>query len=399
VGTIRTIRIGSLDELHRRAADWDDLWDRSGLELPLLRAEMLAAWVEQFSRPRRFQALAVESDGRLVAALPLVLRRIKGVLSVLSLPANEWSMHGDLLWDATAGDDVTAALAGAVASQGSLLWLDGVQVHSPRWRALCDELARAKVPFDLREHYPVGLIEVDRDFERFASRLSSNFRRNTRRRLRNLEKRGGAVLRHESNLTPDGVECALREAFEIERQSWKGGEGTAVLQAPGVAEFFIRQCQSAARRTELYVDFLDVAGRPVAFEFGYVSKGRQFAHKISYLDEFAAEAPGHVLRWLQLERLAAADEVYLIDYFGKMSEAAEKWSSSAYSVGRLIIGSRRLVGRLAFSAYRWLAPLYRRWRDRKQAKASLAAAAFAHAGDHADKTRLAHEPADEAPSR
>jgi hypothetical protein len=307
------------------------------------------------------------------------------------LPANDWSQSGDLLWDAAAGQEPLDRLIEALSRQTrTLAWFNAVDIHSPRWSAFRLALSRAGMPFDVHERYQVGVTQISRDFEAFVAGLSGNFRRNARRRMRNLEARGGCAFRRVLNPSGAELEALLAAAFQIERQSWKGREGSSILQAPGMAEFFTRQSRQVAAQCRqfhggLYLDFLDVAGRPIAFELGYIAKGRQFAHKISYLDEYASEAPGHALRWMQLQHLAEAGGVLVHDNFGKLSEAQEYWSTDTYTIGRLVIASRRWSSRAMFSLYRKALPLVRSWREKRRAKREGQAAAFA---EHAAKTHV-----------
>ena len=96
-GQLRCLR--SLDELRSASLAWDDLWYRSGTSAPIARAELVAQWVETFSPKAEFRALVVESEGQLVAALPLVGQSKAKLLRVGMLPRNEWLRCGDLLWD------------------------------------------------------------------------------------------------------------------------------------------------------------------------------------------------------------------------------------------------------------------------------------------------------------
>src|SRR3972149_5293608 len=96
------VHLTSAAALRNAATAWDDLWWRSDVTLPTVRAELLAQWLEQFGGKAEFHALAVESGGHWVAALPLVSRRIAGVIRAGSLPCNPWLPCGDLLIDPTA---------------------------------------------------------------------------------------------------------------------------------------------------------------------------------------------------------------------------------------------------------------------------------------------------------
>ncbi len=133
----RIIHLKSIDDLRSAAPAWDDLWWRSDVALPTARAELLAQWLECFARRSDFHAFAVEEDGRWVAALPLISRRLAGLLPAGTLPCNPWSPCGELLLDPAA--DTAAALdailAAAADASWQWLWLNDTVLHSPRWRA------------------------------------------------------------------------------------------------------------------------------------------------------------------------------------------------------------------------------------------------------------------------
>ena len=87
----RLRQIQSVGELRAMAPAWDDLWRRSDVTLPVVRAELLAQWLEQFAPGTDFRGLVVEDQGQWVAALPLVGRRLGPVLRAGGMPSNEWS--------------------------------------------------------------------------------------------------------------------------------------------------------------------------------------------------------------------------------------------------------------------------------------------------------------------
>ena len=111
--TVLTIQ--SLAALRAAAPAWDDLWRRSDCTSPLARAEPIADWLAHFASASRFQALVVAHEGRWLAALPLVERRVAGVLRAGALPCNAWPSGATLLWDAAATDDARVGAAVAEA--------------------------------------------------------------------------------------------------------------------------------------------------------------------------------------------------------------------------------------------------------------------------------------------
>ena len=84
--------------------------------MPTMRAESLAKWLEQFAASSSFHALAVEENGRWLAALPLVSRRLAKIIPAGSLTCNPWLPCGDLLLDPLADTDgALSALLSAAA--------------------------------------------------------------------------------------------------------------------------------------------------------------------------------------------------------------------------------------------------------------------------------------------
>ena len=98
----QVIHLRSLEELRAAASDWDDLWRRSEVTFPTMRAELLAQWIEHFAAGAEFHAIAVQQEGRWVAALPIVRRKIGRLINAGVLPCNEWSSSGECLLDFSA---------------------------------------------------------------------------------------------------------------------------------------------------------------------------------------------------------------------------------------------------------------------------------------------------------
>ena len=137
---LQVIHIASIAELRCRGrVRWDDLWWRSNVALPTLRAGDDRPVDGAFRPEAPFHAIAVEDAGRWVAALPLVGRPAAGVLPAGWTVGNPWSTAADLLWDSSWIGDVETGAA-LVEAAGSLpwplLWLEGIPLESPQWQAM-----------------------------------------------------------------------------------------------------------------------------------------------------------------------------------------------------------------------------------------------------------------------
>jgi CelD/BcsL family acetyltransferase involved in cellulose biosynthesis len=362
VTKLRIIHFDSIDTLRATTVAWDDLWQRSDVTLPSLRAELLAQWVEQFASSDQFHAIGVEAEGRLVAALPLVRRKVARVFDAVAMPCNEWSSSGDLLLDATADDDAALdALAAAIGElPWPLLWLDEAVLDASRWQRLQEALVRAGMTVATHRRWQVGRVELnDHDWPAYKGRWSRKHRQQMAQAARRLADRGEVRLSVGSQLAPDEVAAWMQRGFEVEDRSWKGAAGSSVLRSPGMAEFFVRQAQQAAQWGQLELAMLLCGDRPVAFSYGLTAKGVFHSMKVGYDPEFAQQHPGQLLRYHLLEQFFAQPERKALDFQGPMTAAHAAWLPELQSVGRLAVAPRSRWGRLAVQTYKHVWPCIR----------------------------------------
>ncbi len=344
----------SVDELRADALAWDDLWWRSDVPMPTVRAEVLAQWVEHF-RPRGgFHAIVVADGHRWVAALPLVPCRVGWLIPAGGLPTNPWSPCGELLLDASA--DADAVLDRLVdAARGlpwPLLWLNEAVPEAPRWQAMLRACERTGMRACYHERFRVGRVEIAKDWTAYQKGLRKNHRQGMHRALRRLSEEGNVQFEMQSRLNEAEIEPWLREAFELEDRGWKGLAGSSVLRTPGMFPFFVRHARQLAEWGQLETASLRLNGALIAFVYGYRAKGVYFAHKISYNPRFAEFSPGQLLFRHIFERLHDEEEVRTVDFMGPMTQAMARWRPSTYGVGRIAMAPRHWLGRTALYAYR-----------------------------------------------
>ncbi len=355
----RVIHVASLAELRRQAAAWDDLWWRSGVSMPTLRAELIALWMEHFAPQARFHALVVEDQGQWVAALPLVGRRVAGLLPAGATVGNPWSTCAELLWDAarTADAGIGDVLVEAMARlPWKLLWLEGVAVDAPQWRALGEALGRAGTTAVCRRRWLTARLPIDQHWSACQERWSSRHRRNLARGLGRLAASGEVNFEVLDHLAPDEVEHALGEALAVEDAGWKGRAGTSVLRTPGMFDFFLRQARQLAQWNQLALVVLRSGGRAAAFSYALAAKGVFHSWKVGYDARYADCSPGQLLRYRLIEWLHADGHYAALDFTGPLSEAQARWRPDTYMVGRLMVAPRRWLERWALQAYAYCRP-------------------------------------------
>ncbi|HEV3022227.1 MAG TPA: GNAT family N-acetyltransferase, partial [Pirellulales bacterium] len=318
------------------------------------RAEPLAQWLSEFAAGARWHVIAIEMQGQLAAALPLVGRRVKGLVELGTVPSNPWCVCGDLLLDPHS--DMPLVLDALVAAVNGLswplVWLTPIPLAAPRWQNFAAALDRAKMPFAVQTHYRVGELQIAGPWHEYEARWTANHRRQMHKALRRAQRDGPIELKVHERLEGDEIEHALRRGFAIENRGWKGNAGTSVLRTPGMFELYLRQARCLAEAGQLQLVFLEHSGREIAFEYGFCAKRAYFSSKVGYDPAFAAYSPGQLLRLLLLQRFHDAGEPARIDFWGPLSQATSQWCDSAYPVGRLVVAPRRLSAAVSFQAFR-----------------------------------------------
>jgi CelD/BcsL family acetyltransferase involved in cellulose biosynthesis len=369
------VRYESLAALRTSAEDWDDLWQRSEEVLPTGSAALILDWLEQFAPRANFVALAVEQDGQLVAALPLVERRLAGMVSVGSLPCNNWGWAGDLLLDLTC--DVPGALAVLAAEirrlPWPLMWVDAIPLEQARWQHFLAALDAAKLDHVQHERFRIGQVDIvdglDRNWEAYQQAWSGNHRRHMRKALRRAEEAGGVELDLRRPHSAKELESLLREGFEAENRSWKGSEGSSVLASPEMWKFYLRQATHLAQWGNLELAFLRYRGKAIAFEYGWSVHGVYYTPKAGFDNQYAQFSPGQLLRYLLLKDAFTRADRWAVDFLGPLCDATARWATQTYPVCRLAIDTGKLRGQgLLWADRHLLGPVrkVRNWRHAGQ---------------------------------
>ncbi len=353
MGQFHVSLINSVGELLRQAGRWNDLWRRSQSFRPTSRAEHLALWARTFAAPQRFSAITIETDNRLLAALPFVSRR-RWPLAEWQTLGNEWTTSGELLVDQAAdGPRVCEKLLkGLQLHRPGIIAIDGAILTSQTLQNLLQVVQSRGVTHVTRERFQVPLVDVDGNWPRYLCSRSRNHRRQLRMIGGRAERQGCVVLERHEHLQSGEVEPLLRECFGLEAASWKARAGTAVLQHPLAWEFFRDQACELALSGELAIATLRLRGELVAFEYGWQSRGVRAALKIGYDESRADLSPGHLLRSRLLEELFAEQTIGWIDYIGPITQATSAWATHRYRVGRILLAGG-LFGRAALTAWQW----------------------------------------------
>jgi CelD/BcsL family acetyltransferase involved in cellulose biosynthesis len=276
--------------------EWDNLVRAMPRPSPFLLHGWLAEWCRHCGGAE-LRVHVARRDGRLVGALPLVLRRRAG-LRVATFMGGPESVLADVLLAAGEESDVCEALARHAESGCDVVDLHGLPAESRIAAALgrrLDVIQRLEAPvLDLTDGW-------DASYRAKTSSKKRSLHRRRRRQLAGLGSLDVSVAR-----SPDELGPALEDAFALHARRWDGRpDGSGFASAAG------RRFQRAALSRLAAIDVarivtLRVAGRAAAFHYYFALEGCRYVHRLAFDPALARFSPGLVNTLDALE--AAADE-------------------------------------------------------------------------------------------
>jgi hypothetical protein len=304
------MRVGcftSLDELAPYAEDWD----RLAGGVPFRGWTWLSHWWRHYG-PRdkaeelrsHLAALCVFDEGLIgIAPWYLECSALRGrvlrslgsgeicsdYLGILCHPAREEAVVealADYLVKDALGDKPDAMRWG-------LLELDGIDAEDRALPALVDRLAHAGCLVDRRPGLNCWQLELPADWETYVAEASQNLRRHLRRLERDYLNTDRVVLHRVKQL--DELSEAMDIFIDLHQRRRKSlGQAGCFSSAR-----FLAFCRSVVpdllRKGQLQLDWLDLDGKPAAFEFQLVGNGVLYQYQ-SGLDPAALQnQPGKLI--------------------------------------------------------------------------------------------------------
>jgi len=275
--------------------EWNDLVEATHEE-PFHRHEFIRTWIEHFAPEADLSILTGRNrTGRLIAALPLMKARgpVSGLMArqILST-SNPHSCRFDMIAEdaTTAGDSFFAYLA--ADKSWDMLRIADVPSGGNAWH-LYRAAEAAGFPVGTWESQRSPYLELPSSYDKLLEGMNSHFRSNLRRHRRRLESMGTITFERVTGGT--NLQERLEECLAIEQKSWKGLQGTAILQDTETRGFYTQLARIAASHNYLSLFLLNLNGQPIAFHFGFTYGDGYYMPKIGYDEAFAAGCPGLVL--------------------------------------------------------------------------------------------------------
>jgi CelD/BcsL family acetyltransferase involved in cellulose biosynthesis len=363
------------------APQWDDLVQRASSNVFMNPAALKAACDTGFARILTLLAWEQGAEPRkLVGAWALQLRKAAPLLPAVleALPYNYAFLSSPVV-DPGFADEVIPAFFAAIENSAELpnvVSLKSFDAESPSHSSML------KV-FSLRGIEPLMLSETARPFvtREFGVKRSGSTRKKLRQDWNRLSSLGAVDVVNDRN--PAGVEQAFETFLAMEKASWKGEQGTALLSDRHDAAFVRRLLHNLAARRDASVALLRVDGVAIAAQVLMYCGSTAYTWKTAYDAKFGKYSPGTLLVDRITEELFAGPDIQAINSCAaEDSFMGQLWAGRRAMVDMLIdigpgksLGYRIEAGRLL--GYERLRQLRNRLRQRlsppPRAKSALTA--------------------------
>lgn len=316
---------------------WDRL-ARETLAVPFARPGWVTAWASAFGR--RVSVACVERDGKLVAALPVVVDgHSVATAADWHVPSTEVVAldHEAVITLLRGLDRAYRRIVLDFVVADSLTELVGSLVLEPRPRR---RLVRLRSPW----------IDTTGPWDDYVAGLSGKKLRELRRRRRRLGEQVGPVTYE----IVDGAgpwREALDRGLAVEASGWKGQAGTAVASAPATDRFYRAVAEWAAAEKILEVGVLRAGERVVAFDLALCDGARTWLLKTGFDHDLAAHATGQILRHDAIEA-AFRRGLESYEFTGDAEEWKREWTDRERPVVAIDAHRRGPIGHATLLAAR-----------------------------------------------
>ena len=337
---MRLETVTSLDELERLAG-WDDLVSAMRRPSPYLLHGWLVEWWRHYGDNGELAVHVLHRDGRLVAALPLSVRRRLGC-RVTEFVGGTWALLADVL--AAPGEDGAAKALVHYAASWSHDFADlfGLPSSSRLVSALPSDAVR------VIERLESPVLDLTPGWDSvYEAKLSAKARSERRRRLRQLGDLGRVDL--SVARTPREIGSALEEVFRVHRLRWEGRHDPTGFVTPIGIAFHRAAFRRLAEQDVPRIVLLRLDGKAIAFALTMQVAGRAYGVTMGFDPAFARFGPGFEAKLFSLEA-AAADGITEVELLGAAAEHKRRFTDRLDPIHQVIGLARTVRGRVAAEA-------------------------------------------------
>lgn len=204
-------------------------------------------------------------------------------------------------------------------------------------------------------------ISLEGSFDKYmAAQFNSKQRNNIMRRVRKLAATDDCELRDVSDA--DHIDRALEMAFRVSEVSWKGERGTHMSASQSGKRFYAEITDVLARRGEVRIRLLTVAGKPVAVQYQLTAARTVYLLVNDYDESYQPLSPGIVLLYRVIEKLHA-EGAWEFDFCGDLYDYKMQWATGLHSHVNVEVFSGKFYSLILYLTKSKFLPALRRTKE------------------------------------
>jgi len=328
------------EELIALRDEWNALLVRLDInDIIFLRCEWFITWWNCFGDERDLKIILVREDNNDLVAIFPFMAEIDKVLwkrvHKLKAIGNDHTYFYDVITpqESSVRDDIYEALFVYLKHEKwDSIEMPNILQTSSTVEALKKIAKRNKLMLHLSEPlHKNPYILINSTFKDCLQSLSKKFIKELNRGERKLKDIGDVSF--EEIQRGDVSNSILEEAYNIEFQSWKGKNGTAISCNENTQRFYTEFAKVAAQNGWLRLYFLKVNDIRIAFMYNVRYRGIECSMKIGYKNEYSTCSPGNILQKYNLGAVFR-DKLKQYEFMGRFTEQKKKWTPN----GKIAIG-------------------------------------------------------------
>lgn len=336
---------------------WNRLSTHCGDIGIFVRYEWFEYWWRAFGSKGDLFVVILMKNGLIRAIFPCCFKNDaangKNKRCIMSL-TNDYTYHYDFIIESGlrhAALSQFVRLVNTIYPDGQLFF-DYMRATDDNFISFTDELNRQKIPTHSYSESWAPWTTISGEMDSFEKSLASRLKNNLRRCRKKAEQQGKLcleIVRHSEHL-----DSILDVAFQIEYNSWKGRDGTAIKCNADTEEFFRGIACWAMMNNYLHLFIISMGDMPIAMNFCFNSGRTLFGLKQGYDESAKNLSPGNLLFFEMFDYLFKTPELSIYNFFGACEPWKMEWTRQMHKYGWIKVYPNSLSGKSrCFLDYGW----------------------------------------------
>jgi len=274
---------------------WEKILDDLPADSPFLTYEWLSAYWKHFQKDRKLVGLVFKEKEQVQGIIPLMAyhETIKFYpLRKISFVGREYSDRADLIIGQNKGKVVDALIHFFAEDfrNWDVIHLEQIPEKSDSIGMLRHCARKNGLLFECWEQSVCPYIVLNQELGRMMEKRDGSFRKEIRKSARRLQDMGKVTFSR--SISHENIDALIKTAVLMDEKSQKVQEGKTLFTNPVTREFLKDVAVAFSQRKWLDFATLELNETPIAYEFHFRYKEKNFAYTGSFDQTYASFAPG-----------------------------------------------------------------------------------------------------------